>query len=304
MIQMRKPMRGIVKSANIAIAALMLISWRCSGGDDAVVVLNNPTPFDQDRVAHRTILPQAIVSGKAMSGFVGYVLVIPKTDDNPHCTLTSAAIAHATLSIVRYVPADGVLTVPLGEILYQSVVDKSTAASIGYLAGALSLSDSNVAEVIIEDAVDQEVEPSKIDLAGLTQLEQRRDPNQVCAYYYISRAFLTTVKSKTYSKIGGNVQAAFAVNVNGSHYVSTSGFTSKAELAIDARPLSTLVQPVVVNTALGKDTVSKPLSPEIATAVLTSKTLPDTASAKLPAVIHLPSTWYDKQRVRINRISR
>ena len=293
----------------LVIGAVTLASWSCNGRDKDNGTAEGPTfkpaPFDPDRVAHRTILPQAIVSGKAMSGFVGYVLVIPKTADNPQCTLSSSALGASTFSITRYVPTEGIATIPLGDILFQSVVDKSSAGNIGYLAGTVSLSDSDVAEVIIEDAIEQEVDPGKIDIASLTQLEQQRDTSRVCEYFFVSRAFLTTVKSTTYSKMGGDAQAAFAVNVGGRHYVSTTNFSSKAELAIDARPLSTLVRQEIKSTAAGiVDTVARPVSVETATKVLTSENIPVAAAARLPAVVKLPSGWYAKERIKINQLSR
>jgi len=239
-----------------------------------------------------------------MNGYVGYVLTIPRTAENPQCTPSNSALANSSLSIQRYVPAEGISTIPLGEILYQHVVDKSTAASISYLVGTVSLADSDVAEVIVEDAIEQEVDPARIDLAGLTRLEQARDTVRVCEYYFVARAFLTTVKSRTYSHVGGAGQLTYVVNVGGKHYVSTLDFNSKAILAIDARPLSTLVQPVVTATAGVIDTVQRAVTAEVAKTILTSETLPDTAKSKLPSVVRLPASWYDKQRIRINRVPR
>lgn len=288
-----------------AIAAVCGLIGACGGNDRNKEAEGPPaTPsanFDQNLVAHRTILPQAIVSGKAMSGFVGYVLTVPKADDNPECRLSASALRDAAFTITRFVPTEGVSTVPLGDILYQSVVDKATAGNVGYLAATVSVSDSEVAEVIIEDAFEQEVDPGKIDVAALTNLQQQRDTSQVCGYYFVSRAFLTTVKSRTYSRVGGEGQFAFAVTVGGRRYVSTSNFRSQTQLAIDARPLSTLVHPVVASTATGLDTVQKPVTVEAARMVLTAKDIPDTSSARLPTVVRLPSGWYDKQQMRVLR---
>lgn len=294
-----------------AIAAICVLSAACGGGkdgdgDDTSAAASSrsahSTELDSNLVAHRTILPQAIVSGKAMSGFVGYVLTIPKTNDNRDCRLSSSALRGAEFTITRFVPSDGVSTIPLGDILFQSVVDKATAGNVGYLAATVSVSDSEVAEVIVEDAFGQEVDPGKIDVAALTNLEQQRDTSRVCGYYFVNRAFLTTVKSRNYSRIGGEGQFAFAVTFGGKRYVSTTNFRSHTQLAIDARPLSTLVHPVVVaGTVTGVDTVQRPVPIATARMVLTAKDIPDTSSARLPAVVRLPAGWYENQRMRVIR---
>jgi len=292
----------------IAMAALYVVITGCGGGKPTdqtkVEPVAAPTTLDPSVVAHRTIIPAAMVNGKAMNGFVGYVLTLPKTDDNPECRLSASALNDAVFTINRFVPADGVSTIPLGEIIYQSVVDKQTAGNVGYLAATVNVSDSEVAEVIVEDAFSQEVDPAKIDAAALTNLQQQRDTSRVCGYYFVNRAFLTTVKSRTYSRAGGEGQFAFAVTVGGKRYVSTTNFRSQTQLAIDARPLSTLVKTVVATTATGVDTVQKTVPVEAARMILTDKTIPDTSRARLPAVVKLPTGWYEKQRMSVLRATK
>jgi hypothetical protein len=288
-----------ISNAALRLAALSVLLSACPSGGGKPESPGPVLPSDSTPVAYRTILPRAIVSGKAMNGFVGYVLTIPKVSANSECNLSAESLRRAALSITRFVPSEGILTLPIGDILYQSVVDRTMAGNVSYLAGTLSVTDSEVAEVIVEDTYGQEVNPDKIDVVGLSKLEQQRDSTHVCDYYFINKAFLTTVKSRTYSRIGGEAQFAFAVNFGGKRYGSTSKFQSQTELAIDARPLSSLLRPVVTNTSAGVDTVQRPVKLAVAKELLTATHVTTASSERLPAVVLLPSVWYEKQQARI-----
>jgi len=281
----------------VRIVPLLLILYGCPSGDRAPGEVIK-VPSDSIAIAHRTILPRVFANGKAMNGFVGYVLMVPKADSDSNC-LSARSLSKADLSISRYVPGDGILTVPIGDIIYQSVVDRTMAGNVSYLAGTVSVSDSEVVEVIVEDAYGQEVNPDKIKVADLLSLEQQKDTTRICDYYFISRAFLTTIKSRTYSRIGGEAQFAFAVNFGGKRYGSTSKFQSQSALAIDARPLRSLLRSVVKSTPTGIDTVQAAVSTTIAKSVLTAATVPDTSSFRLPAVLTVPAGGFEKQRLRV-----
>jgi hypothetical protein len=240
-------------------AALVLSLAGCPGS-----VRLEPTPSAAPGLAavttltERTVLRGQIPDPTDLSGYAGYVLEVSGPRElapwpgDVAIPMSRCAVRDdppPTLSYRRYVNADVVLgTRPVTNLWYQAKVQRGMAATSSLLTFASALSDTQRAEVLIEDIARQDVPDAAVPHAALDSLSSEPLPAGVCARFFIRAAVLMSVKYRTYTRVSraGAIRGTAFAEGDGHIYASDESFVSHLFLALDLRPLRRDPQPTAV----------------------------------------------------------
>jgi hypothetical protein len=201
--------------------------------------MSNANASERATFLGRAYLPEVLPSSKELRGYAGYILdVYGKPGVAGACVPDTAQIPRtggiSYIKAGRQPKAESV-----NDILFQNVINSGVSAEAGFLTFLTAgMSDSNRAEVIIEDVIRQDAF-DVLDNAKLATEAGKALPAGVCAREVIVVAVLTSFKTRTFRETDARASfAGTAVSVDGRVFTKMSDFSNTYRLFIESRPLS------------------------------------------------------------------
>ena len=190
-------------------------------------------------LVRRTFLSGTLAGRANIAVVVGSVVEIAGTDSAGVCT-SPKRVDLSEITPGRVLKDDVKLEVrPLGDILFDDIIEKQTGFNAGYFAFTANMSNDDRAEVLIQDIAGVQIEnyDRDKDTTKVMRIESQPLRRGMCGRYLITGLTLTGLTYRVYHTKKEEAKILGIISIGGKNYYTRSRQANDLAVGITLQPI-------------------------------------------------------------------